>query len=123
MTKKVILYSEDSTQLRNSVKRFMEDSLPNVIEDFSNGNDLISRLKNNCEDVVLVLTDNDMPPGISGLELISTYSSKFPDIPFILLSGDDYAVDQAVKCGARDSLDKMHISSKLIDLIKKYIRE
>jgi DNA-binding NtrC family response regulator len=90
-TKGTILYAEDNSGTRRSVKRFLDRKFPEfVIEPLDDGTSLEERLKGELGDVRLVITDNDMP-GIKGSQIIDQYAQMdgFSHIPFILLYGGD----------------------------------
>src|SRR5947209_409970 len=58
--------------------------------------------------VHLILLDNRLPGGISGLNFLSTLRSIAPDVPVIMVSGSETegAVVQALRSGVRDFIRK-----------------
>lgn len=73
--------------------------------------------------VSIVLLDYSMP-GITGDRVLLSIKNDFPDIPVILLTGNDQ-VDIAVKCmqhGAFDYFVKSHDSDRILSGILKAIR-
>lgn len=64
-----IIIAEDDPNLRKLYRMSVETFIPDgVIDEVNNGSDLVTRVVEGNYD--LVLTDNNMPPGLSGLEAI-----------------------------------------------------
>ncbi len=58
-------------------------------------------------DVVLILSDINMP-GMSGIQLLKHIRSGHPDLPVVMISGDDNAAlrDEVMGLGATDYITK-----------------
>jgi DNA-binding response OmpR family regulator len=67
-----------------------------------------------------VLSDFNMP-GESGLDLLGHVSSRFPGLPFIMMSGSDYSSlkAQALEMGGREFIPKPFELKALTDLLEK----
>lgn len=120
MTRNIILYAEDFEELRTGLARFISDKFEKyTVEAFPDGEQLAQRLELMSDDVGLVLTDNDMPRR-SGLNVIRNYAAKFPEIPFILFSGDYEAGAKAKNYGARDFVEKGNLEG-LTKVLETYL--
>ena len=68
----------------------------------------------------LVISDNDMPPGPSGIELLEYVKKEHPHILFILMSG--YNVKQEAELAGADAfLQKPIILTDLQEVIEQVI--
>lgn len=84
----------------------------------SNGDELLSLIKENKFDMVLL--DIAMP-GKSGLDLLKQLKSEYPKLPILVLSvypEEQYAV-RFIKAGASGYLTKESASEKLVEAIRK----
>ena len=82
-----------------------------------NGEQALSRLKENNE-IALILSDLKIAP-MDGHELLKNCKLKYPDIPFVLMTGDgciENAV-QAIRNGASDYLTKPFKAELLIEML------
>ena len=73
--------------------------------------------------IEVILLDLTMPI-VSGEELLEEIANRFPDIPIIIVTGND-EIDSAVKCmqkGASDYIVKPVEESRLIGSIKKAVK-
>jgi DNA-binding NtrC family response regulator len=119
-----ILFAEDEEIIRDMCKVMINDKFPDYeVETFPNGNSLAERLEKDVSNVLLVLTDNSMPPGPRGSEIIHKYARdvKFRDIPFILYSGEEELGKRAVKDGAFAFLQKPFDFAPFINLLQKAV--
>ena len=92
-----VLFADDSEILREYIKIILNEEIPGYnIETFESGEKLLSRLAKSIKDVKLVIVDNNMPPGISGINIIKNYEYK-NKIPFILYTSDKDIWEEAVK--------------------------
>lgn len=85
------------------------------------GEEALEYLKNNHSEVVLILSDINMP-GMSGLELLSKirhdYSAPPPVVMMITAYGDEENHKQAMERGANDFLTKPLDFNLLKDKLK-----
>jgi len=91
--KGIILCADDELSIRNLIGDILSFDFSDYHpEFFKDGSSLEKRLIDGNRNIRLVVTDNEMRPGISGSEIIRKYSKKsgFEKIPFILC----YAGDQ-----------------------------
>ena len=99
------------------------------LEFFKSGEVLEGRLKkeitNSNKDIAVVVLDNQMPPGKSGLELIEEYKKekKFQEVPFILCYGGEESIGKkAVEKGAFAYLIKPYTVQQFVDVLRKVIK-
>ena len=127
MTKKVII-AEDFAPLRNAylfqIELMKEDKILPAdleVECVANGESLIEKVKN--EKYLLILTDNDMPPGITGLEAIKKIREFDKDVPIYMISGSAFQSlkSDALKYGATGFIDKGELKTRLESLLKQYL--
>lgn len=99
-----ILIIDDETLVRESFAVYLEDSNFQVLE-AENGRQGIEKCRQTCPD--LVLCDLRMP-GLDGLDVLSTITQEFPEMPIIMVSGMGSISDalKALKLGAWDYLTK-----------------
>lgn len=105
-----ILIADDRSPIREYVKGYLEAVFFDYkVEEYENGKALEERLKqeiSNPGKVKLLITDNEMPPGRTGSELIRDYSVDLR-FPVIMHYGGERSIGQeAVKNGAFDYLIK-----------------
>jgi len=128
MTRKKILYAEDSEELRDCIKTSLEEEFPDFhIETHKDGNSLKNRLEQDVSDVSLIITDNRMP-GCSGYRIIKDYARRenLKEIPFILFYGDDSELGKhAVEDGAFGYVLKGEkgVLKKLVETIEKALNQ
>jgi CheY-like chemotaxis protein len=124
-----ILFAEDEDVIRNMCKSLIQERfLDYEVETFPDGNSLIGRLEQDVSNVRLVLTDNNMPPGLMGSEIIQKYArdARFRDIPFVLFyAGEKEIGEKAVEYGAFTFIEKPFVSIEsflkiLQEALKKY---
>jgi DNA-binding NtrC family response regulator len=67
-----------------------------------------------------VLSDYSMP-GESGLDLLSHVSSKYPGLPFIMMSGSGYSTlkTEAMEMGSMEFIPKPFEFRKMVGLLEK----
>jgi len=105
--KPIIIIAEDNADSRLLYRRMIEGEFPNyVVEEVISGRELQSYLekilKEGDEEVKLVITDNKMPPGPTGSELIRVYAGReeFPSM-LLVYGGIDKIGREAIKDGAK----------------------
>lgn len=119
-----ILLADDVEFLRKLYRDIVSSTFPNYeVELFQNGDSLAGRLERDVNNIALILTDNNMPPGPTGSEIIRKYAKcpKFNGtIPFILsYAGDEEIGKKAIEDGAFSFIQKPFDISQLVDIIKK----
>lgn len=104
-----ILYAEDSESLRKTLG-FLLRRKGHEVDEVASGNELLNRLESGTYD--LVISDNDMPPGMSGLMVLGRIRAddRYRQLPFILFSANLDAGKKAEELGAV-YLDKSAYSS------------
>jgi len=114
-----IIIADDHTIVRAGLKQIISDFRDmNVIDEASDGQDLLQKIKKNKPDVILL--DISMP-GRNGLEILKQIKVEKPEIPVLVLSmhsEEQYAI-RTIKAGASGYLTKEAASDKLIEAIKK----
>lgn len=120
---KQILLSDDEEAIRDLCKQLLNDKFTSYeVEVLPDGNSLAGRLEEDVGDVALIFTDNSMPPGPTGSEIIKRYNkdSRFSRIPFILCYGGDRNIgEEAVRNGAFDFIEKPFNFQQLISVVQK----
>src|SRR5512140_1721011 len=114
---KRIMVVDDELVVREGVKRVLEGTGEFEVETCSSGHLALERLLD--EDFDLVITDLKMP-GMSGMEVLETLKSIYPDVPVVMITG--YAnvatAVEAMKFGAADYIPKPFKPQDLIDKIE-----
>ena len=92
-----------------------------VCGDADNARDAIRRIEAARPDLAIV--DISLPVG-SGMELIKTLKSQYPDLPMIVLSMHDEAVyaERAIRAGARGYVMKRETANRIIESIYRVLR-
>jgi CheY-like chemotaxis protein len=81
----VILVAEDEVLLRILISEVLQDQGYNVVEAANAAEAL--RVLAACPDVRVVVTDVEMPPGPSGIELAQHVRERWPYIQVLITSG------------------------------------
>ena len=116
-----VLFADDSEILREYIKIILNEEIPGYnIETFESGEKLLSRLAKSIKDVKLVIVDNNMPPGISGINIIKNYEYK-NKIPFILYTSDKDIWEEAVKHNVL-YVKKSSNEEELLTIIKEALK-
>lgn len=116
-----ILICEDHKIVRDGLKRILQQ-LENIrfIQEAGNGEEALRILKN--EGIDLVLLDISLP-GISGLDVLQTIKTKWPETKVLMLSmfsQEQYAI-RALTLGASGYLTKDSASEELLLAVKKVL--
>lgn len=105
-----IMVADDDEIIRDFYNKIIAKNFPQFdIEGYRNGGELEKRLQNFPGESRLVLLDNEMFPGKTGLDLIKDYalSDQWKNIPFILCYGGDKGFGKkALEYGAFNYLNK-----------------
>ncbi len=120
---KTIIHADDELDIRLICRDFLNLGVPEyLVVSESSGESVEALLDKGPEEISLVILDNDMPPGSTGLEIIEKYARQeiFRDVPFILFySGDREIGEKAViEYGAFDYEIKPDIKG-LSNLVKR----
>ena len=114
-----IIIADDHPLFRRGLKHALEETSDiEVIGEASNGDNLLSMIKSNNLDMVLL--DISMP-GKSGLDLLKQLKSEHSKLPILILSvypEEQYAV-RFLKAGASGYLTKESAAEKLAEAIRK----
>lgn len=120
-----ILFIDDEGHVLQSIKR----SLHKWFKDMdinahfsSNSKEALEFVKNNFNDIAVIVTDQQMPD-LSGSKLLNIIAKKYPDIIFVILSGhssvDDF--NDFVKVGITSFISKPWDNNRLKDEILKSV--
>ena len=114
-----IIIADDHPLFRRGLKHALEETPDiEVIGEASNGDSLLSMIKSDNLDMVLL--DISMP-GKSGLDLLKQLKSEYSKLPRLILSvypEEQYAV-RFIKAGASGYLTKESAAEKLAEAIRK----
>ena len=114
-----IIIADDHPLFRRGLKHALEETSDiEVIGEASNGDSLLSMIKSDNLDMVLL--DISMP-GKSGLDLLKQLKSEHSKLPILILSvypEEQYAV-RFIKAGASGYLTKESAAEKLAEAIRK----
>lgn len=117
-----ILIADDHPIVRKGLVHVLEDSgIVRSIEEASNGQEVLDKVKRSRFDVVLL--DISMP-GMGGIETLEELKKLCPSMPVLMLSmypEEEFAV-RALKAGASGYLTKKSASDELTDAIRKVSR-
>lgn len=117
-----ILIADDHTILRKGIKMLLVEAFPFAeITEVSDSVGLLKSLIKNSYDVIV--SDISMPPGDSGIDIISRIKEATPNTPVIILSMhtvEEYAV-RAIRAGASAYLSKNGNSDELVTAVKKVL--
>ncbi len=118
-----VLVVEDDIFSKKLIKTYLKKYKEfKEIHEASNGIEAIELLNN--EDIDLILLDIFMPK-MNGYELLShlkTESTKFGDIPVIMMTTDDSAKTKALNTGANSIIIKPSSEEEIVKEIKTYFR-
>jgi two-component system, NarL family, invasion response regulator UvrY len=115
---KRILIADDHTMIRVGLKKLLADEFPSVvIEEATNGEELIRKTKSGSWDVVIC--DISMP-GRNGLEIIKEIKEEYPQLPVVVLTmhpEEQYAL-RALRVGASAYITKDSAPQELIQALR-----
>ncbi len=114
-----VIIADDHPLFRRGLKHALEETSDiEVISEASNGDSLLSMIKSDNLDIVLL--DISMP-GKSGLDLLKQLKNEYSKLPILILSvypEEQYAV-RFIKAGASGYLTKESAAEKLAEAIRK----
>lgn len=114
-----ILIVDDEKAFRNAIKYQLKESSIKIIE-ANSVDEAINLLKQNEDDLYLVLTDYKMP-GKNGIDLLRVIKNLYPLIEVIIMTAggsEDIAI-QALRLGSMDYIKKPFKKDELLALIQK----
>lgn len=123
-----ILFIDDEGHVLQSIKRSLYRWFKD--KDFnahfsSNSKEALEYVKNNYQDIGVIITDQQMPD-LSGSKLLNIVANRYPDIIFVILSGhstfEDF--DDFVKVGITSFIskpwDKERLKEEIIKSVNLY---
>jgi DNA-binding NarL/FixJ family response regulator len=114
-----VIIVDDHLIVREGLKQIISDTSDiSVVEEASNGQEAINKIRNNDCDVLLL--DISMP-GRSGLEILKEIKSELPKLSILILTmhpEEQYAV-RVLRAGASGYLTKESAPDELIEAIRK----
>lgn len=114
-----IIIADDHTIVREGLKQILaETSDMVVVDEASNGQELLNKLMKNDYDIVIL---DIYMPGRSGLDILKEIKTQKPELHILVLSmypEEQYAV-RTLKAGASGYLTKESASEELISAIRK----
>ncbi len=114
---KKILMIDDSESALEIMELYVESEFDNPIITATNGNDAIDILKKNHKDISIIICDYNMPGGDGG-DVFQYVNQNTPNIPFILVCGED---PQTLK--NLPKLDGLLEDKKVLPVIPKPFRK
>jgi len=116
-----ILFADDSAVIKKMVKRAIEPAGFEVLE-ANDGKEALKVLESSFNDIVLVISDWNMP-NMNGFELLTAIKAnkQFMHIPVLMLTteGEKANINKAIKAGASNYMLKPFNAP---DLIKKVMQ-
>jgi len=114
-----IIIVDDHRIVREGLKQIISDTSDmSVVDEASNGQEAINKIRNNDFDVMLL--DISMP-GRSGLEILKEIKNELPKLSILILTmhpEEQYAV-RVLRAGASGYLTKESAPDELIEAIRK----
>jgi DNA-binding NarL/FixJ family response regulator len=114
-----IIIVDDHRIVREGLKQIISDTSDmSVVDEASNGQEAINKIRNNDCDVMLL--DISMP-GRSGLEILKEIKNELPKLSILILTmhpEEQYAV-RVLRAGASGYLTKESAPDELIEAIRK----
>jgi len=114
----VIYVIDDDASTRDAIEMLLQ-SEGFAVKGFSSARDFFETKYSG--DVGCILTDVEMPGGVTGLDLLAEVSKNTPECPVVVMTGSGNGVfrSAAYDLGARDYLEKPFSAESLIDAITK----
>jgi FixJ family two-component response regulator len=108
---------EDDSDTRNAIEMVLR-SEGFAVRGFSSAREFFKT--NARDDLGCVLTDVEMPGGMTGLDLLAEVSRVAPDCPVVVMTGRGDAFRSAARAlGACDYLEKPFSADRLIDAMSR----
>jgi len=115
-----IIIADDDSMIRDFYNDIIKDTFDSMVEveTVDCGEKLVEKVKQGG--YRLIITDNNMPPGMNGLEAILEIRKFNKEIPICMISGD--GIEQRAKeIGASHYLPKPFSDQDLLNWIRMYI--
>ena len=114
-----VLLADDHSIVRAGLRRIVEESGDmEVIAEASDGHETIRQVEKKKPDVAVI--DISMP-GLDGLEVVSRLSSRYADLPVLILTMHEEGqyVVRAIEAGAMGYITKQSAPEQLVNAIRK----
>ena len=118
---KRVLIAEDDPYMLDYYKDLFRDL--GCVDEVNNASDLVKKVSFGGH-YGLIVTDVQMPPGKTGLDVLPYIRSLRPQIPIVVASGDHLFADEVKKLGATSFLKKgsLYFSRELIAFGERYLK-
>ncbi|MCP4082203.1 MAG: response regulator [Planctomycetaceae bacterium] len=116
----IVLVVDDTAVDRRLAGGLLEKSDNLEVVYANNGGEALDSIRQNAPD--LVLTDLQMPD-IDGLQLVTTITEEYPDIPVVLMTahGSENAAAQALANGASCYVPKTELADELMPTVSQIL--
>jgi len=115
-----ILIIDDEDAIRRSFARVIRRKYRDKVTILETSN-AAKGLRTISEKVSLIITDCDMPPGMSGIDLIRLLHQQGSTIPTLLLSGKPKNIVPAITAGATAAFTKPITTRELLNIIARLL--
>ncbi len=118
-----IIIAEDDVIVRNAYLNYFERFAPGAkVDVVPDGRSLVEKVKEGCYS--LCITDNLMPPGITGIEAIKEIRKSDSQLQIYMVAGGDFR-QQAMDAGANGYFEKGAdgILKDIVDIIKRHQKQ
>jgi CheY-like chemotaxis protein/anti-sigma regulatory factor (Ser/Thr protein kinase) len=116
----IILVVDDSETERRLIGGLVQQDLDWLIEYADNGQTALEMIEHATPDVVI--TDLMMPK-MDGMQLVKKAKTKFPQVPFILVTGagSEAIAAEALRAGAASYVPKSAMADALLDTVQQVL--
>ena len=115
-----VLHVDDDAELTELVREYVQHHHEDVVvHTVENGDDALARLESG-DDVDCVVSDYEIP-GLNGLELLETVRGRWPDLPFVLFTGQgsEDVASRAIDAGVSAYVQKRGGTKQLEVLVNR----
>ncbi len=116
---KKILIVDDSSGIREILKLLLNSKY--LVKEAENGQEALDKIS--AENFDLVISDIEMPPGISGIEIAERIKKDFPDLPLIIMSGVIGSYKEQISSLGVSFLNKPFLLKEVTTKIKKALSD
>lgn len=117
-----VLVIDDDYLVRDFAVQAIEYGINHKVTTYDSGFHAWQFIKSRHQQVDVIIADANIPD-INGLELLERVKSSFPEMVFIITSGDPETESQAQHLGADAFISKPFDASDLFAIIKKFGRK